>query len=380
MQKKFFVNQPIFDNNEIEAVKDIINSGLLSSSNINGGKYVQIFEKQIAQYLNVKYAVAINSGTSALYASLLSLNIKSGDEVIVPSFSFTATASAVVATGAKPVFVDILSNDEEKLFPYTIDPSKIKSNITTKTKAIIPVHLYGSPADIDLISEIASPDQIPIIEDGAQSLGSSYKGNKCGTLGTLGCTSLYPTKVITSGEGGVITTDNETLYNDLLRIRNHGLDESGQTTRFGLNLRMPEIEAAIASIQLSKLDNFIQIRRNNSDILSDTIDLKQLGALPGEYEPNFHNRYLYTVFLNPNDKSIRPKVIEYLDKHNINTAIFYRTPIHKMPYYQNLSDSYDLPNTDYASSGVLSIPNHHGLSEDDVLYIGEKFNNALDIV
>ena len=129
MQKKFFVNQPIFDNNEIEAVKDIINSGLLSSSNIKGGKYVQIFEKQIAQYLNVKYAVAINSGTSALYASLLSLNIKSGDEVIVPSFSFTATASAVVATGAKPVFVDILSNDEEKLFPYTIDPSKIKLSI-----------------------------------------------------------------------------------------------------------------------------------------------------------------------------------------------------------------------------------------------------------
>jgi len=369
MNQKISVNEPLFDKNEINIVQEIIQSGHLSSSNLYGGKYVKIFEKQIAQFLNVKYAVAINSGTSALYASLLSLNIKSGDEVIIPSFSFTATASAVVATGATPVFVDISSSN------YNIDISLIKSNITKKTKAIIPVHLYGHPVDVDLIAEITSPDHIAIIEDGAQSLGSSINGKKCGTLGNLGCTSLYPTKVITSGEGGVITTNNETLYEELLRIRNHGLDESGQTTRFGLNLRMPEIESAIASIQLSKLDDFIRIRRRNSDILSDIIGNFNLN-LPVELENTFLNRYLYTISL---DKS-RSEVMNYMEKQGINTAVYYRMPIHKMPYYHSMNNSYNLPNTDLASSKVLSIPIHSGLSEDDVQNIGNKLNDVLKTI
>ncbi|NSL76563.1 MAG: DegT/DnrJ/EryC1/StrS family aminotransferase [Thaumarchaeota archaeon] len=369
MPKKISVNEPVLNDSEIKAAQTILDSGLLSSSNINGGKYVKDFEKNIAQFLDVKYAVAINSGTSALYASLLSLNIKSGDEVIVPSFSFTATASAVVATGATPVFVDISSSN------YNIDISLIKSNITKKTKAIIPVHLYGHPVDVDPIAEITSPDHIAIIEDGAQSLGSSINGKKCGTLGNLGCTSLYPTKVITSGEGGVITTNDETLYEELLRIRNHGLDESGQTTRFGLNLRMPEIESAIASIQLSKLDDFIRIRRRNSDILSDIIGNFNLN-LPVELENTFLNRYLYTISL---DKS-RSEVMNYMEKQGINTAVYYRTPIHKMPYYHSMNNSYNLPNTDIASSKVLSIPIHSGLSEDDVQNIGNKLNDVLKTI
>ena len=369
MPKKISVNEPVLNDSEIKAAQTILDSGLLSSSNINGGKYVKDFEKNIAQFLDVKYAVAINSGTSALYASLLSLNIKSGDEVIVPSFSFTATASAVVATGATPVFVDISSSN------YNIDISLIKSNITKKTKAIIPVHLYGHPVDVDPIAEITSPDHIAIIEDGAQSLGSSINGKKCGTLGNLGCTSLYPTKVITSGEGGVITTNDETLYEELLRIRNHGLDESGQTTRFGLNLRMPEIESAIASIQLSKLDDFIRIRRRNSNILSDMISNSNLN-LPVEPENTFLNRYLYTISL---DKS-RSKVMNYMEKQGINTAVYYRTPIHKMPYYHSMNNSYNLPNTDIASSKVLSIPIHSGLSEDDVQNIGNKLNDVLKTI
>ena len=369
MSKKISVNEPILDDSEIKAAQTILDSGLLSSSNINGGKYVKDFEKNITQFLDVKYAVAINSGTSALYASLLSLNIKSGDEVIVPSFSFTATASAVVATGATPVFVDISSSN------YNIDISLIKSNITKKTKAIIPVHLYGHPVDVDLIAEITSPNHIAIIEDGAQSLGSSINGKKCGTLGNLGCTSVYPTKVITSGEGGVITTNDETLYEELLRIRNHGLDESGQTTRFGLNLRMPEIESAIASIQLSKLDDFIRIRRRNSDILSDIIGNFNLN-LPVELENTFLNRYLYTISL---DKS-RSEVMNYMEKQGINTAVYYRTPIHKMPYYHSMNNSYNLPNTDLASSKVLSIPIHSGLSEDDVQNIGNKLNDVLKTI
>ena len=366
MSKIISVNEPLFDDSEFKLTQKILDSGLLSSSNISGGKYVKNFESQLSKFIGSKYAVAINSGTSALYGSLLSLDIKSGDEIIVPSFSFTATASAVVATGATPVFVDISDSD------YNIDISLIKSHISEKTKAIIPVHLYGHPVNIDLISEIVSPHNIAIIEDGAQSLGSSINGKKCGTLGTLGCTSFYPTKVITSGEGGIITTNDENLYEQLIRIRNHGLDESGQTTRFGLNLRMPEIEAAIASIQLSKLDDFIKIRRKNSDLLSDILNTSGL-KLPFEPDNIFLNRYLYTI---PIERS-RSTIMNYMAKRGINTAIYYRTPIHKMPYYHSMNPTFNLPNTDTASSKVLSLPIHSGLSMEDMQNIGDTFNDAL---
>jgi len=173
----------------------------------------------------------------------------------------------------------------------------------------------------------------------------------------------------------VITTNDETLYEELLRIRNHGLDESGQTTRFGLNLRMPEIESAIASIQLSKLNDFIRIRRRNSNILSDMISNSNLN-LPVEPENTFLNRYLYTISL---DKS-RSEIMNYMEKQGINTAVYYRMPIHKMPYYHGMNNSYNLPNTDLASSKVLSIPIHSGLSEDDVQNIGNKLNHALKTI
>ncbi|MBH59480.1 MAG: pyridoxal-5'-phosphate-dependent protein [Thaumarchaeota archaeon] len=366
MTKKISVNEPVFDDNEVNTAQTILDSGLLSSSNMYGGKYVKLFEKQLTEFLNCKYAIAVNSGTSALYASLLSLGVTTEDEVIVPSFSFTATASAVIATGATPIFVDISSSN------YNIDLSLIKSHISSKTKAIIPVHLYGHPVDVVQLSEITSANNIPIIEDGAQSLGSSINGKKCGTLGNLGCTSLYPTKVITSGEGGVITTNDEELYNQLLMIRNHGLDKSGHTIRFGLNLRMPEIEAALASIQLSKLDDFIKIRRTNSNIISEYIDEFDIN-IPIENDNSFLNRYLYTVSFTHS----RDEIMSFMEKQGINTAVYYRTPIHKMPFYQTLNNEYELPNTDIASSQVLSIPIHSGLSNDDINHVGRSLNYAL---
>ena len=179
MPKKISVNEPVFDDSEVNIAQTILDSGLLSSSNMYGGKYVKTFEKQLSELLDCKYAVAVNSGTSALYASLLSLGIKSGDEVIVPSFCFTATASAVIATGATPVFVDISQSN------YNIDISLIKSHISKNTKAIIPVHLYGHPVDIEQLSEITSSDNIPIIEDGAQSFGSKLNNKISGSVGHI---------------------------------------------------------------------------------------------------------------------------------------------------------------------------------------------------
>ena len=191
----------------------------------------------------------------------------------------------------------------------------------------------------------------------------------------MGCTSLYPTKIITSGEGGVITTNDDELYNQLLMIRNHGLDKSGQTIRFGLNLRMPELEAALASIQLSKLDDFIQTRRANSNILSEFVNEFELST-PVEDEGTFLNRYLYTISLSHS----REEIMVFMEKQGINTAIYYRTPIHRMPFYQTLNDTYDLPNTDAASSHVLSIPIHSGLSNDDINHVGQSLCNALKTI
>lgn len=365
MPKNFSVNKPLFDNDEITAVKKIIQSGLLSSSNINGGEFVQNFEKQIQKYLNVKYAVAVNSGTSALFASLLSLDVKTGDEVIIPSFSFSATASAVVAAGATPIFTDISSSD------FNIDPLKIKKNISLKTKAIIPVHLYGHPANLNEIIEIASSNNIPIIEDGAQSLGSQYYGKMCGGLGNIGCTSLYPTKVITSGEGGVISTNDDDIYNNLLKIRNHGFDKNYQITRFGLNLRMPEIEAALASTQLNKLDNFLKIRHRNAKLLSDILkNYIDLSTVNPNSVPNW---YLYTISVHDN----RSYVIDYLKTRGIQSAVYYETPIHMMPFYSKLVGNVVLPNTEIAAKKVLSLPIHQGLTIDDIEFIANTFLQSL---
>jgi len=201
----------------------------LTSAANQGGKYVQKFEKSVSTFVKSKYAIAVNSGTAALQASLYALDIKKGDEVLLPSFTFVATANAVVSTGAKPVFVDILKEN------YTIDPDDLQKKITKKTRAIIPVHLYGNVANIERLSEISKKNNIPIIEDSAQSLGSTYKGKHTGTFFEMGCYSMYPAKVMTSGEGGFIVTNNKKLRDKLLMIRNHGMVHGYDTKVFGLN-------------------------------------------------------------------------------------------------------------------------------------------------
>ena len=206
---KIPINLPSTDKEEYEAISAILKNSSLTSSSFNGGKNVQNFEKITAKFTKSKFVVAVNSGTSALQASLLSLNIKAGDEVLVPSFSFIATANAVTSTGAKPVFVDILKEN------YTINPDDIEKKITKKTKAIIPVHLFGNIAFVDRISEIANRHNLSVIEDSAQSLGSFYKQKHSGTFFEMGCFSMYPGKVMTSGEGVYILTQNKNLHDIL---------------------------------------------------------------------------------------------------------------------------------------------------------------------
>ena len=359
---KIAINIPIVGKEEITAVTSILKNGALTSAANLGGKHVQNFEKSVASFVNSKYAIAVNSGTAALQAALYALDIKKGDEVLVPSFTFVATANAVVSTGAKPVFVDILKEN------YTIDPVDLERKITKKTRAIIPVHLYGNVANIERLREISKKHNIPIIEDSAQSLGSTYKGKHTGTFFEMGCYSMYPAKVMTSGEGGFIVTNNKNIRDKLLMIRNHGMVHGYDTRIFGLNLRLPEINAAIATVQMKKLPKFLKSRKNNAKLLSKLIsDLKV--TLPIERKNENVNWYLYTI---STDK--RNKLLKKLNEKGIGAAAYYPTPIHKTPFYKL---KIKLPVTDWASSHVLSLPIHPNVTQKNIEFIAKTMNEIL---
>ena len=275
------INKPWIEEEERREVLNVLEENALTDASFNGGKRVRDFEAHLRDYLNVKYVIAVNSGTAALHAALLAADIKQDDEVLLPSFTFVATANSVVASGAKPVFVDINKSD------YTMNIQDLKRKITKKSKAIIPVHLYGHPADMDEIIDIASKYSIDIIEDACQSLGSTYKKKQTGTLGLIGCFSMYASKVLTSGEGGAVITNYSDLADKLKMIRNHGMVEGNDTRIFGLNLRLPELSAAIAKVQMKKLTKMLELRRRNAELLTkaflpiaDRIQLK----LPQEDE------------------------------------------------------------------------------------------------
>ena len=337
------INVPVIDNEELKEVRSILLEGSLTSSAKKGGRRVQEFESLFSSFVKSKHAVALNSGTAALQAALYAIEIKKGDEVLLPSFTFVATANSVISVGAKPIFVDILKKN------YTMDPQDLKKKITKKSKAIIPVHLYGNVAYIDEISEIATKHNLKIIEDAAQSLGSTYKGKHSGTFSDLGCFSLYSAKVITSGEGGAIVTNNRNLAEKLRMIRNHGMLKGYDTRIFGLNLRLPEISAAIAKIQMKKIKKFLNRRRKNAKLLSNLLSNLDVD-IPHERKGEKVNWYLYTI-----STKNRDKVMKKLNSDGIGASAYYSVPVHKTPFYRN---RLRLPVTDWAASHVLSLPVH----------------------
>ena len=359
---KIPINIPIVGKEEISAVINILKNGTLTSSASQGGRNVQDFERTAASFVNSKYAIAVNSGTAALQAALHALNIKKGDEVLIPSFTFVATANAVVSTGAKPVFIDILQEN------YTIDPDDLEKKINKKTRAIIPVHLYGNAANIQRLSEISKQHNIPIVEDAAQSLGTTYKGKHAGTFFEMGCYSMYPAKVMTAGEGGFIVTNNKKLRDKLLMIRNHGMVHGYDTRIFGLNLRLPEINAAIATVQMKKLSNFLKSRKKNADLLSKLIsDLNVI--LPKQRKNENVNWYLYTIATEK-----RNKILKKFNEKGIGAASYYPTPVHKTPFYKLKTK---LPVTDWAASHVISLPIHPGVTRKNIEFIAKTLHEIL---
>jgi len=364
------LHKPSIDNEEIKEVNRVLKSGILTSSNFDGGERVKKLENSIKKYVGIKHAIALNSGTSSLYSALLSLDLKKHDEVMLPSFTFISTWEAVVNSGLKPILIDINRTD------YTVDISDIKNKINSRTKAIIPVHLYGNPVNMNELLEITDKNNIQIIEDASQSLGSRYNNKHTGTLGNIGIFSFSATKIITSGEGGIVVTNDNELANKIKLIRNHGFDKKNNVIIKGANYKMPEIEAAIGFIQLKKIEKLIQIRKKNADILNKLINNKNI-VKPHEGKENRNNWYLYTI----NVKIKRDYLLEQLKKSEIEARVYYNPPIHKYSIYKNKSQynvesKVNLPNTEWASEHVLTLPIHPELKYEELEYIANIVNSC----
>jgi perosamine synthetase len=353
------INLPNIGEEEIRAVVEVMKSGMLTSA-LGAGPKVTEFEKNYAKFAGVKHAIAVNTGTAALHAALMAVGIKADDEVILPSFTFVATAEAVVLAGGKPVFADI---DPET---YTLSPKAIEKAITKKTKAIIPVDLYGLPADIKPIKEIASKHNLSVVDDCAQSHGATYEGKPAGALADLACWSLYAAKNIGTGEGGVVTTDSDDLAEKVRMVRTHGEKVKYQSLMLGTNYRMTEIQAAIGVVQLCRLPDFFAKRSQNARRLTKHLEGNEKIRLPAQPSNRTPSWYLYTVRIKDVTRKKRDSIIIKMKEAGIGAEAYYPIPINQMPYYKENFGTFNLPETEKAAQQVLSLPIHPAVTEEQI--------------
>lgn len=361
------INIPILGKEEKEAVMSVLESGLLTNASYEGGKRVKEFERKVRATVGTKHAIAVNSGTAALHTSLAAYGVGPGDEVIVPAFTFEATANVVLAAGAKPVFADIKED-------YNIDPADVKRKVTKKTKAVIPVDVYGYPADLDEVKEVADRHSLRVIEDAAESLGAEYRGRPSGKGCDAGCFSLYATKVITSGEGGAITADDDEFADAARLVRNHGMREGYDTSVLGFNYRMPEMSAAVASVQMDRLAGYVEARTRNARTLTETVSRMKGVSLTQDSNDRKHVWYLYTVALTKK----RDEVMRRLRDRGVGAAVYWATPVNKMPLYASLGHSrLRLPGAERAARSVLSLPVHPGVDQAQIQKVASEFEKAV---
>lgn len=347
---------PIIGKEEREAVDRVLRSGGLAQ-----GPEVAAFEKEFSQHVAGRHCVALNSGTSALHMAFLAAGIKPGDEVIVPSFSFAATANSVALTGATPVFVDI----EEDHF--NLDPNRIEEAITPRTRAIMPVHLYGHPADMVAITNIAERHDLLVFEDAAQAHKASINGIPVGAWGIAASFSFYPTKNMTSGEGGMVSTPSAEVARMVKVLRNQGMEVRYQNEVVGFNTRMTDIHAAIGREQLKKLPGWTSQRQKNAAFLSAHLEGIVTPKVADGMEHVFHQ---YTIKVIDTD---RDAFAAELTLRGVGNGVYYPTPIHKLPSFDL---DLDLPNTERVARQVLSLPVHPALKQDDLETIVEVVNSV----
>jgi dTDP-4-amino-4,6-dideoxygalactose transaminase len=380
------ISVPLLGEEEKRAVLETIDSGQLAQ-----GKRVKAFEEAFAAVCGVRHAIATSSGTTALHTAILAHGIGPGDEVITTPFTFIASANAAIFAGARPVFVDI---DERT---YNIDPGRIEAAISPRTKAILPVHLFGNPCAMEAIMDIAAKHGLVVIEDACQAHGATAGGRKVGSFGT-GCFSFYPTKNMTTAEGGIITTNDDELADRARLIRSHGQRERYYHEMIGYNFRMTEIQAAIGLVQLGKLEQFNAARRAHAEYLTARL---QGVVVPTETPGCKHVYHQYTIRV-PNSRTSRHSAdnaerssgergteyrkggVEYqgrdvlanhLRERGISTMIYYPVPVHKQVAYQKLGYQDHLPVAEQASREVLSLPVHPALTQEELDRIVEGVNS-----
>jgi len=353
------IAKPLLGKEELAVVKEVFESGILVQ-----GEKTRLFEKEFADYIGVKHAVAVSNGTTALDVTLKTLKIGSGDEVVTPAFSFIASSNCILFQGTKPVFADI----DAKTF--NIDPSDVLNKITRKTKAIICAHLFGQPADMKELLETAERHRIALVEDSAQSHGAEYRGRKVGGIGTAGCFSFYATKNMTAGEGGMITTNDDDLARRACLLIDHGQVGKYRHIILGYNYRMPEVCAAIGLVQLRKLDGFNKKRRTNAEILTEGIR-KIRGLTPPHVKKGVkHVFYQYVIRVEDEFPLTRDELAKHLQKAGVSVAVHYPMPIYKQPVYQKLGYKKTVcPKTEDACKRILSLPVHPSVTRKDLSYI-----------
>jgi dTDP-4-amino-4,6-dideoxygalactose transaminase len=344
--------KPLIGAEERAAVDRVMASGMIAQ-----GPEVAAFEEEFGALVDGRRCIAVNSGTSALHLGLLAAGIVAGDEVIVPSFTFAATANSVALSGATPVFVDI------EPAHFCLDPEAVRAAIGPKTAAIMPVHLYGHPAAMDEINALADQNGLLVIEDAAQAHAAALHGRPVGALGKVAAFSFYPTKNMTTGEGGMIVTDDPAIERMARLLRNQGMEARYENEVVGFNTRMTDINAAIGRVQLTRLAGWTEARRKNAEVLSAGIT----GAVtPPVADGATHVFHQYTI-----RSEQRDALAAQLTERGIGSGVYYPIPNHRLPSFDL---TLDLPETERAANEVLSLPVHPSLSEADLDAIIEGVN------
>jgi len=366
MKKRIPVADPDLSGNELKYVTNCIKSGWISSN----GPYVAEFGEKFARYCGVTYGIPVSNGTTALHLALLALGIGNGDEVLVPSLTFVATANAVLYTGAKPVFLEA---DKDT---WCLDPTDIERKITSKTKAIIPVHLYGHPADMDSITRIADKYGISVIEDAAEAHGALYHEKKVGSFGKIACFSFFGNKTITMGEGGIVLTNDNTLAQRVKYLRDGARDRSVNRyyhTELGYNYALTNLQAAVGLAQLEKIDEFISKKRKIAQIYRNGFINYDKVVFSPEQKGIKSTYWMSSIVLGDKNKISRDSLIEKLKNAGIETRPFF-DPLHSLPY---INSKVKLPVVDYLAGHGLNLPSGVKLTEDDIKYIVKTVKEIL---
>ena len=355
--------RPVIGDDEIDAAVRVLRGGMVVQ-----GPEVAGFEEEFGALAGGRHCVAVNSGTSALQLALMAIGVRPGDEVIVPSFSFAATANAVRLAGGEPVFVDIEPDH------FSVDPAAVEAAVGPRTVAIMPVHLYGHPADMTAIDAIAARHGLAVVEDAAQAHGATWADRPVGAFGAAGCFSFYPTKNMHSLEGGMITTADATLARTLRLLRNQGMEQRYANEIVGANVRLTDVAAAVGRVQLTKLASWNKQRQENAATLS--AGLRGVGV-PTVASEATHVWHQYTIRV----PAGRDQVQAALKERGIGSAVYYPTPIHLLAPYRPgahpANRDWDLPETMAAAEQVLSLPVYPGLSDDELGRIVEAVNEVV---